>query len=398
MKIPHLLILLLAVLLSSAANAETFSPKVVLGWQSTYGGDLTMDPTGECARDGHWQVTDHDAATDQYTCTSKNGFGSYYWNKVTGCPTNYVETANTDPAKACVYVDTEPPGNCASKAGQHTQLEQQCGLAHCPTGGVWSWSDTSHVYMGCSNGDAVVSDLSAPPSTSIGGCAVTLKSVDRSHQYGDESFIGSSNAMSATCDYDYEFTGADAPSNDTNPSPGGSSGGDKPKVGGNNGGNNGGDNPGDGGGDNGGDNPGDGGGDGGNDPCVPTPEKPCPGTGNGGGNGDNPGDGNGTPSSGDVHAIKAPTITEVKSWWESKYPNGIKGEWEDKKDQIQQTALGTFLQNWGIPESGSCPSWSFNLDRLGTHELEPPCYIWPLIRAIFYFCTALLVRRLIFGG
>jgi len=52
---------------------------------------------------------------------------------------------------------------------------------------------------------------------------------------------------------------------------------------------------------------------------------------------------------------------------------------------------------------GSCPSWNINLNfgrhmNLGSHTLEPPCWIWDAGKAIVIVLALILARRNVFGG
>jgi hypothetical protein len=55
-----------------------------------------------------------------------------------------------------------------------------------------------------------------------------------------------------------------------------------------------------------------------------------------------------------------------------------------------------------IPSGGSCPSWIFNANlgfaNFGSHEISPPCWIWPAIAAIIIFTSIMTARKIIFGG
>lgn len=139
------------------------------------------------------------------------------------------------------------------------------------------------------------------------------------------------------------------------------------------------------------------------------------GNGNGQGNGDDSGQGNGNGNSdgtgsgdgqgnedgiGDVPGL--PDLPD--GLYEPKYPDGLQGVWDDKKEQLKGTALVQLVDSL-MPkhQSGSCPSWTLDLDLggqwgFGVHMLEPPCWIWSALRALVLVGALLLARRLVFGG
>ncbi|NMG46950.1 hypothetical protein GO613_02380 [Azoarcus communis] len=96
---------------------------------------------------------------------------------------------------------------------------------------------------------------------------------------------------------------------------------------------------------------------------------------------------------------------EIPDFYEQKYPDGFLGAWNARKAELQSTSLFSLVTAFtsGAPAAGTCPSWSMNLNMpgvvsLGTHNLAPPCEVWPFIKAIMIITALFVARRLIFGG
>jgi hypothetical protein len=97
-------------------------------------------------------------------------------------------------------------------------------------------------------------------------------------------------------------------------------------------------------------------------------------------------------------------LPEVPKLYEPKYPDGMKGVWDQKKDQMHNTPLlqlaGQLMPQTG--DSGTCPSWVIPLDfgfvDFGSGDVSPPCWLWPILKAIVIVCALLLARALVFGG
>lgn len=96
---------------------------------------------------------------------------------------------------------------------------------------------------------------------------------------------------------------------------------------------------------------------------------------------------------------------EVPDLYEQKYPDGIGGAWDQRIAEMKDTSLfalvGAFTE--GAPASGQCPNWSVNLNipgmvALGTHDISPPCYVWPFVKACMVIMALFLARSMIFGG
>lgn len=95
----------------------------------------------------------------------------------------------------------------------------------------------------------------------------------------------------------------------------------------------------------------------------------------------------------------------VPKLYQQKYPEGITGVWNGKKAEFSQTGFFTMIDQLTpkVGQAGSCPSWTIDLSwtpggSMGVHQLQPPCMIWPILKAIVIITALFLARALIFGG
>lgn len=91
------------------------------------------------------------------------------------------------------------------------------------------------------------------------------------------------------------------------------------------------------------------------------------------------------------------------SWYESAYPDGIVGIWEEHKQAFDQTPAFQFLNQFKVTPSGSQPDWSlcFNLGPMGDFgcdSIAVPDFVWNFIKICILITAAFLCRALIFGG
>lgn len=99
-----------------------------------------------------------------------------------------------------------------------------------------------------------------------------------------------------------------------------------------------------------------------------------------------------------------PAFGERPVLYEPKYKNGVKGVWDQKKGQLQNSGLGRLSKRlMPTVNSGTCPRWDIDLNfgrnmNFGTKNVAPPCTIWPVLRAIVMVCALILARKLVFGG
>lgn len=141
------------------------------------------------------------------------------------------------------------------------------------------------------------------------------------------------------------------------------------------------------------------------------------GSGSGGGSGDGkpggkPGgkpdgkpDGNGECEGNDCADNNAgPGLPGTPDLYKKQYKDGIKGVWSERSAEMKKTPLGG-LAGRLLPKvnSGTCPKWMVDLNfggrwNYGTGDVSPPCWIWPVLRAMVICCALIFASRLIFGG
>ncbi|OLU30965.1 hypothetical protein BVH03_09410 [Pseudomonas sp. PA15(2017)] len=93
---------------------------------------------------------------------------------------------------------------------------------------------------------------------------------------------------------------------------------------------------------------------------------------------------------------------KVDPFYEQKYPDGLEGVWNDIKAKIDSSAFIQFLQGFIPNFSGSCPSFSLNLNigpfDLGVQNLPSVCYALDFVKVILLFTAVMTFRALVFGG
>jgi len=98
-------------------------------------------------------------------------------------------------------------------------------------------------------------------------------------------------------------------------------------------------------------------------------------------------------------------LPDVPKLYKRKYPDGLVGVWNSKKDELKQTSLMTFAEQL-MPTSfvsGTCPRWQLDLSfeawaDYGVREVEYPCWLWDVAKTIVIVSALILARALIFGG
>ncbi len=93
-------------------------------------------------------------------------------------------------------------------------------------------------------------------------------------------------------------------------------------------------------------------------------------------------------------------LPDTTNLYKSKYPDGMGGVWDSHINDLEMTPLYKAISGFAISDTGgSCPSFVLNLPfGYGAADVSPPCYLWTIIGTFMLFATALLCRRLIFGG
>ncbi|MDO8417080.1 MAG: hypothetical protein Q7S87_12815 [Agitococcus sp.] len=314
---------------------------------------------------------------------------------------------------SCVPDNAQNNNKCAEKSGQTQESKMQCGIAH---GTGCHWTDETHMLIVCDSHDTNYAPLDGT-NTSIDGCEATISNVRPSLGSNGAANLTTdadpASSMPVTCDVTLTITGAETPPNSsgnignlpstsTAPSKAVSSPNNSSTK----------TNP-----------------DGSSVKTTSTTKTNADGskttttttettdkngvkttTTSTKTTGENPttcdpsksiceGSGDGNASTGSLTKPTKIENTVTKSWWETKYPNGIKGVWDSHQSAIDNTpfvqSLNQFKQ--GVPNSGSCPAFSFTFLQY-SGSISPPCIIWPFLRAVFLFSTMMLCRRIVFGG
>ncbi|WP_156411274.1 hypothetical protein [Alishewanella sp. WH16-1] len=91
------------------------------------------------------------------------------------------------------------------------------------------------------------------------------------------------------------------------------------------------------------------------------------------------------------------------SWYESTYPDGLVGIWQERSAALQQTPMFDFVNQFSFQPSGSQPDMQLCLNiasyaNFGCHSIEVPAAVWLFLKVCILFSAAMLCRALIFGG
>lgn len=92
-----------------------------------------------------------------------------------------------------------------------------------------------------------------------------------------------------------------------------------------------------------------------------------------------------------------------KSWWNSKYPDGLQTLFANKKASFMASDAYQAMTGDGITDSGGgATQWQiclpFGFADYGCHTLEISPAIWAFIRACILFGAAILCRRMLIGA
>lgn len=98
-------------------------------------------------------------------------------------------------------------------------------------------------------------------------------------------------------------------------------------------------------------------------------------------------------------------LSEIPKLYERKYPDGMTGIWNQKKEELKSSGLGVLaaaMMPTGI-NAGSCPSFQLDLSLVswadyGVNDISPPCWVWDFGRVVIIIGALMLARQLIFGG
>jgi hypothetical protein len=123
-----------------------------------------------------------------------------------------------------------------------------------------------------------------------------------------------------------------------------------------------------------------------------------PGNGTGSGSGSDP-----STAAGEKTGASGQFPGVGEGFYQSAYPDGLQGVWNDNKAAITNSPIMSTLGNLnpfsGLGNSGSCPTWEITLWMLGTFDTGTSyCWIFPVLRAFLLITTLFTIRSIIFGG
>ncbi|MCS4511880.1 hypothetical protein [Xylophilus ampelinus] len=98
-------------------------------------------------------------------------------------------------------------------------------------------------------------------------------------------------------------------------------------------------------------------------------------------------------------------LPEVPELYKQKYPEGMTGVWNKRKDELKGTKIIAAIPKFMPPVSwaGGCPGPMYiTLDvgivNFGQFDASPPCNVWTFCGVVIVISALLLARSLVFGG
>lgn len=92
----------------------------------------------------------------------------------------------------------------------------------------------------------------------------------------------------------------------------------------------------------------------------------------------------------------------IKSWWNSKYPDGLGGLMNEKKEAFFESEAYKAITFEITTGGGTLPVWNFCMNMgfadYGCKDLSLPSWLWGFIKACMMFGAAILCRRLLIGA
>ena len=92
------------------------------------------------------------------------------------------------------------------------------------------------------------------------------------------------------------------------------------------------------------------------------------------------------------------------SFWDIRYPDGIKGVFSAFKKNVLSTPIFEWLDSFSL-DVGSASEPAFELCfgsiaqiDFGCYSLSADSYVWSAIKAMMIFCALIVSRRIVFGG
>lgn len=98
-----------------------------------------------------------------------------------------------------------------------------------------------------------------------------------------------------------------------------------------------------------------------------------------------------------------PDMPEVPSFYEQKYPDGLKSVWDDNKSRFDNSAFISFMKSFVPSFSGSCPTWGLPMNIMaqasyGYVTFTNICYVFDFVKIVIVATAVFTARKIMFGG
>lgn len=98
-----------------------------------------------------------------------------------------------------------------------------------------------------------------------------------------------------------------------------------------------------------------------------------------------------------------PDMPKVSSFYEQKYPDGLKSVWDDNKSRFDNSAFISFMRSFVPSFSGSCPTWGLPMNIMaqasyGYVTFANICYVFDFVKIVIIATAAFTARKIMFGG
>lgn len=98
-----------------------------------------------------------------------------------------------------------------------------------------------------------------------------------------------------------------------------------------------------------------------------------------------------------------PDMPEVPSFYEQKYPDGLKSVWDDNKARFDNSAFISFMKSFVPSFSGSCPTWGLPMNIMaqasyGYVTFANICYVFDFVKLVIIATAVFTARKIMFGG
>lgn len=98
-----------------------------------------------------------------------------------------------------------------------------------------------------------------------------------------------------------------------------------------------------------------------------------------------------------------PDMPKVPSFYEQKYPDGLKSVWDDNKSRFDSSAFISFMKSFVPSFSGSCPTWGLPMNIMaqasyGYVTFANICYVFDFVKVVIIATAVFTARKIMFGG